>query len=118
MLAVAVIEALAPTLTVATAKAFDPLVPVMCRIPSFIAVAAATMSGTGVDEADSNKVLSPVLLSAASTLAQSKPNATVVGTEGAWRREGDHEALRAPAAIDTGVLGEPVSALVAGLVVW
>ena len=51
--AVAVIEALAPTLTVATAKAFEPLVPVMCRMPSFCAVAAsATMSGTGVAEAE------------------------------------------------------------------
>src|SRR6516162_1842290 len=58
VLAVPVIEALAPTLTVATAKAFDPVVPVMCRMPSFIAVAArATTSGTGVDDADSSKVL-------------------------------------------------------------
>ena len=53
VVAVAMIEALAPTLTVATAKAFEPLVPVMCRMPSFCAVAAsATMSGTGVAEAE------------------------------------------------------------------
>jgi hypothetical protein len=66
VVAVAVIEALAPTLTVATAKAFEPLVPMMCRIPSFCAVAAsATMSGTGVAEPDSNNVLKPVLLGAA-----------------------------------------------------
>ena len=57
MFAVAVIEALAPTLTVATAKAPEPEVPAMCRMPSFIAVAAsATISGTGVGEADSSNV--------------------------------------------------------------
>ena len=53
VVAVAVMEALAPTLTVATAKALEPDVPVMCRMPSFYAVAAgATMSGTGVVEAE------------------------------------------------------------------
>jgi hypothetical protein len=50
---VAVMEALVPTLTVATAKALEPDVPVMCRMPSFYAVAAsATMSGTVVVEAE------------------------------------------------------------------
>ena len=57
----AVIDALAPTFTVATAKAFEPVVPVMCRMPSFCAVAAsAMMSGTGVVEAEKKKVLRPV----------------------------------------------------------
>ena len=58
--AAAVIIALAPKFTVATAKALDPELPGMCRMPSLLAVAAsATMSGTGVAEADSSKVLTP-----------------------------------------------------------
>jgi hypothetical protein len=53
VLAVAVIDALDPTLTDATAKAFEPDVPVMWRMPSFCAVAAnVTTSGTGVAEAE------------------------------------------------------------------
>jgi hypothetical protein len=117
--AVAVIEALAPTLTVATANAFEPLVPVMCRMPSFCAVAAnATMSGTGVAEPDSSKVLRPVLLCAALTPVQSKPSITIVGANGALGVNAMTKLCEAPAAIDAGVFGEPVSALVAGLVVW
>jgi hypothetical protein len=84
--AVAVIWALAPTLTVATAKAFEPDVPVMCKMPSFCAVAAnATISGTGVAEADSDRVLRPVLLGAAFMPVQSNPSAAVVGTKARWR---------------------------------
>ncbi len=117
--AVAVIEALAPTLTVATAKAFEPLVPVMCRIPSFIAVAAnATISGTGVVEPDSSRVLSPVLLGAALTPVQSKPSIIVVGTNGALTVNAMTKLCEPPAAIDADVFGEPVSAFVAGFVVW
>ena len=119
VLAVAVIEALAPTLTVATAKAFDPEVPVMCRMPSFDAVAAnATMSGTGVAEADSSNVLRPVVLGAVLTPLQAKPSTTFVGTNAAFGVKAMTKLCEPPAAIDAGVFGEPVSALVAGLVVW
>src|SRR5271170_6553088 len=116
VLAVAVIEAPAPTLTVATAKAFEPVVPVMCRMPSFCAVAAsATTSGTGVAEPDSSKVLSPVLLGAALTPVQSKPSATVAGTNGALGVKAITKLCELkfgalPPGIETGVFGEPVSA--------
>jgi hypothetical protein len=119
VVAVAVIDALAPTFTVATAKAFEPVVPLMCRIPSFCAVAAnATVSGTGDVDADSSKVLRPVLLGGALTPVQSKPSITIVGANGALGVNAMTKLCEAPAAIDTGVFGEPVSALVAGLVVW
>src|SRR5438270_8172848 len=51
--AVAVIMSPIPTFDVATANAPAPGAAGMCRIPSPLAVAAsATMSGTGVDDAD------------------------------------------------------------------
>ena len=119
MFAVAVIEAPAPTFTVATAKAFEPVVPVMCRMPSLLAVAAsATMSGTGIAEADRSKVLRPVSLGAALTPVQSKPSVMVVGANGALGVNAMTKLCEAPAAIDAGVFGEPASAFVAGLVVW
>ena len=63
-------------------------------------------------------MLRPVLLVAALTPAQSNPSATLVGTTGALGVSAMTKLCAAPAAIDTGVLGDPVSALVAGLVVW
>ena len=58
--AVAVIVEPAPTLSVATAKAADPLVPVMCRMPSLEVVApSATTSDTGAAEAESSSVSRP-----------------------------------------------------------
>jgi len=117
--AVAVIDALAPTFTVATAKALEPDVPVMCRMPSFDAVAAnATMSGTGVAEAYNSNVLRPVVLGAALTPVHAKPSTTLVGTNAVFDVNAITKLCAPPAAIDAGVFGEPVSALVAGLVVW
>ena len=88
-------------------------------MPSFCDVAAsATMSGTGVDDADSSKVLRPVLVGAAATPAQAKPRTTVAGTNGAVGVKPITKLCEPPTAIGTGVFGEPVSALVAGLVVW
>lgn len=84
VLAVAVIAPLAPTLTVATAKAFEPVVPVMCRMPSFCAVAtSATTSGTAVVEAESSNVLSPELTGAAGLLTQAAVMAMSVGANAA-----------------------------------
>jgi hypothetical protein len=61
VLAVAVIALLIPRLTVATAKAFEPVLPVMWRMPSLDAVAtSATTSGTGEVEPEVRRVLSPV----------------------------------------------------------
>jgi hypothetical protein len=71
----AVIFPLAPTFTVATAKAPVPLVPGMLTIPSLFCVAAkATMSGTGVVEAESKSVFRPVIIGAGFVLKQSKLN--------------------------------------------
>jgi hypothetical protein len=116
VLAVAVIAALAPTLTDATAKAFEPEVPVMCRMPSFDA--NATISGTGVAEAYNSNVLRPVVLGAALTPVHAKPSTTLVGTNAVFDVNAITKLCAPPAAIDAGVFGEPVSALVAGLVVW
>jgi hypothetical protein len=99
VLVVAVIAALAPTFTVATAKAFEPLVPVMCRMPSFCSVAAsATMSGTGVAEPDSNNVLKPVLLGA----APSGPAAIPLGT---WLVAGIEYSVVATDVVMPGLAG-------------
>ena len=58
----AVMFPLAPTFTVATAKAPMPFVPRMFTMPSLVVVAAnATMSGTGVAEAESSKRVQPCI---------------------------------------------------------
>ena len=79
--AVAVIVELAPTLTVATAKAAVPVDPGMWRMPSLLAVAAsATMSGTGVADADSSRVLTPEIVGAGSVLVLVNPSLISVGS--------------------------------------
>jgi hypothetical protein len=119
VLAVAVIAAVAPTFTVATANAFAPELPGMWRMPSLVAVAAsATMSGTGVAEAESNSVFRPGKIGGPSRLEQRKPSATSLGPNGAIGANAMTKLWAAPAARLTGVLGWPVRALVAGLVVW
>src|SRR5262245_7406773 len=67
----AVMLALAPTLTVATEKAPVPSVPGMFAMPSLVTVAAkATMSGTGVAEAENKSVFRPMKLGAGLALLQ------------------------------------------------
>src|SRR4029453_432491 len=69
----AVILPLAPTFTVATANAPVPFIPEIFTIPSLVVVAAkATMSGTGVDDAENKRVFSPGAISAAALLLQRK----------------------------------------------
>ena len=64
----AVMSPEAPTLTVATENAPTP--PVTLAMPSPLIVAAsATMSGTGVAEADRSSVLRPTMTGAGSVLA-------------------------------------------------
>ena len=75
-----VIRPVAPTLTVATAKA-----PALARLtmPVLPAVAAsATMSGTGVTDAESRSVLRPVVIGAGAVLVQPKARWTSVGAKG------------------------------------
>jgi hypothetical protein len=80
----AVMVALAPTFTVATAKAPAPPAPGTFKTPSLLVVAAkATMSGTGELEAEKSKVLSPGRIEAGLLFAQSKSNCTSVGDTGA-----------------------------------
>lgn len=68
----AVMVPVAPTFTVATAKAFTPLVPGKSTMPSPLGVAAsATISGTGVAEADSNSVFTPTVTGAGALFVQS-----------------------------------------------
>ena len=75
------------------------------------------MSGVGVVEADSSNVLTPAIIGAGAALVHWKlnPNSseamTAVGVN-AITKLGE-----APAAMLTGVFGDPVTALVDGLVV-
>src|SRR5262249_31769830 len=73
----AIISALAPTFTVATANAPAPLAPRMSTIPLLPAVAPrATISGTDVFDADISKVLSPSTIGATLAFAQKNENVT------------------------------------------
>ena len=115
----AVIAAVAPTFTVATEKAPVPFVPGIFTMPSLVVVAAkATMSGTGVADAESSNVFSPGLIAARLALVQTNPNSISVGAIGALGVKAKTKLCGAPSAIFTGVFGLPMTALVAGLVVW
>ena len=75
-------------------------------MPSLLSVTAkATMSGTGVSEAESKSVFSPTLMGAGSVSAQSKLNCTSVEAMGAVGVMAKTKLCAAPAAIFTGVLG-------------
>jgi hypothetical protein len=96
----AVIVPLAPTFTVATANApiavgprdVDNPVIGCCR-------RQRPISGTGVFDAESNSVLSPVLIGAGSLFAQSKLNCTSVGAIGAVGVMAKIKLCAAPAAM-------------------
>ena len=104
------ILALAPTFTVATEKTPVPLVLGTFTIPSFVNVAAsATISGIGVGEADNSRVLSPELMAAGLLFAQSKLSCTSVEEMGPVGVRAKTKVWAAPAAMATGVLGEPVT---------
>jgi hypothetical protein len=106
----AVMVPVAPTFTVATAKAPVPFVPGMFAIPSLVSVAAnATMSGTGLEEAERTSVFSPVLMGAGLLLSQSKLNCMSVGAIFPVGVKLIMKLCAAPAVIATGVLGFPVT---------
>src|SRR5262245_7123593 len=72
-----VIEPPAPTFTAATEKAPIPVGPGMLTLPSVVSVATSdTMSGTGVDDADSRNVLTPTITGAGSVFPQSNCSTT------------------------------------------
>ena len=113
----AVILPLAPIFTVATANTPVPVVPGMFIMPSLLRVAPrATMSGTGVADAEKSSVFNPELIGAGSVLVQSKLNSTSVDATGA---EGVSEMMKLRAAcagISTGAFGVPVGRFVSGSV--
>ena len=114
----AVIVAVAPTFTVATAKAPVPFVPGIFTMPSLVVVAAkATISGTGVVDAESKSVFNPELTGAGLLFVQSKLSCTSVGGKGAVGVKAKTKLWAAPPGTLTGVLGVPVIWLVAELVV-
>jgi hypothetical protein len=116
---VAVIVPVDPTFTDATAKAPDPPTPGRRTVPSPVGVTAdATMSGTGVFDADSKSVFRPVVTGAGLVLEQSKVNSTSVGLNEAVVVKANTYVCSPPAGISTGVFGVPTSAFVAGSVVW
>jgi hypothetical protein len=77
----AVIIAPAPTFTVATAKDPMPVGPGMSTIPGSPLATSATMSGTGVTEADSSRVLTPTIVAACTVLVPVKVKGTSVGAK-------------------------------------
>ena len=113
----AMIFALAPTFTVATAKTPVPVAPGTSTMPP-LAAASATMSGTGVAEAENNSVFSPELTGAGLLFVQSKLSCTSVGGKGAVGVKASTKLCAAPPATLTAVFGVPVIWLVAELVVW
>ena len=117
VLALAVIEPDVPTLTVATVKAPAPFAPGMPRMQGSPLAAKATISGTGVAEADSRSGLKPWIARRRVGRGAIKPKDDVGRYEPGVRAKGDTKLCEAPAAIPIGVFGLPVSALVAGFVV-
>jgi hypothetical protein len=121
----AVMLALAPTLTVATAKTPVPVAtarapvsvdPGMSTIPGSLLAARATMSGTGFVEADRSNVLTPAKMGAGSVFEQSKLSCTFAKTPAVGVKPNTYVCVPPP-GISTGVLGVPVSSLVKGFVV-
>ena len=116
--AVTEISPLAPTFTVATAKALAPKGPGSLTIPSPVGVAAsATMSGTGTFDADSSSVFRPVVTGAGLALEQSKINFTSVELNAVVGVKMIRYVCRPSATISAGVFGVPTSAFVAESVV-
>ena len=114
----AVIEALAPTLTEATAKAPMPFPP-RCARPrhSFGVAASAIMSGTGVGDAKSRSVFTPTMLPAAAVLAQAKLELYLRRVDRLLGRERDDEGLKQPRLDVCRRIGLPGQGIVLGSVV-
>ena len=94
----------APRFTVATAKTPVPVLPGILTIPSLFSVALrATMSGTGVVEAESSKVLRPETTDAAIALAQKNFNGTSVAGIAAVVVKAKTKLCAAWAGMSTGV---------------
>ena len=107
-----------PTFAVATEKAPVPVAPGILMIPSPESVAAiAIMSGTGVSDADSNRVLTPATVGAAAVLVQLNCSSTTVGAKAAVGVKAIIKLWNASGAIVAGVFGVPITVLVSGSVV-
>ena len=98
MSADAVMPALAPTFTVATAKAPVPVAPGMFTMPSWVGVAAqATMSETGVAETESSSVFSPDVDRRRIAVCTIKAKLQIRGGQGLGRDEGNDKTLKTTA---------------------
>ncbi len=77
------------------------------------------MSATGVAERVRSRVSTPVSIAAGATPAHPKSSGSAAATKGVvpWNQT-RKLCTPLPGAIVAGVFGMPVSALVAGLVVW
>src|SRR5262245_2255371 len=108
-----VIRPPAPTFTVATEHTPIPKSPRMFTMPSPLSVAmSATMSGTGVSDADRSSVLTPISATTGGALDPSNLNVTSVGGNAALGVIAITKVWLPPMGMSTGVLGEPVGTLV------
>lgn len=115
---VAVILSWLPTFTVATANALAPKLLGNVTIPSPVGVAArATISGTGVSEADKRSEFTPGIFTANALLVHAKANSTSIGSNAVSGVSDTRNVCKPLAGISTGVSGVPVTAFVAGSVV-
>src|SRR5262245_18344277 len=112
-------EPLTPRFTVATEKTPVPPGPGMLATPVWVRGAArATMYGTPVADPDSKMVVSPEATGAGTVLAQVNVSSTSEGAKALVGVNSVPIVCCPPPGMLTGVLGAPVTWLVAGLVVW
>jgi len=76
------------------------------------------MSGTAVSEAESSKVLTPLLIWAAAALLQPAVMATCCASNAAFGRIAKMKLPRPPAGTVTGVLSAAMVAFVVGSAAW
>src|SRR5262249_54996770 len=115
----AVIFPLAPTFTVATANTPVPVAPGMSTMPFLpIVAASATMSGIGVADEESSSVFTPPIVCATSAFGPANSNVTSVGVTAAVGVNAMTNVWPTPGPMSAPRLGVPVTALVAGSVVW
>jgi len=117
--AVAVMAPVAPTLTVATAKAAEPVAPGTLTMPSLLIVAAnATTSGIGVADAEKSRVLTPGIVETGAAFVPQKSKVIVVLWMAAVGVNEITKVCPPPGGMSTAVFTVPVTAFVLGSVIW
>ena len=115
----AVMMPIAPTLVAAIEKTPVPVTPGICTIPSPDGVTAmAIISGVGVFDAESSRVLTPLMIGAAVVLVLVQLNcgSTSIGLKATVEVKAITKLWLASGAIVAGVFGVPVRAFVSGSV--